>query len=96
MIWIGVREWFSYALNRNHAPIEKFGEYHRNIIIIISIVVILNYIIGGWSIRDLPKIQLMLISIHEVTKGNIMKVVLGIRIVEYFWVTQNIGLGCFW
>ena len=92
IIWIGVREYLSYIHRRKFAPLGKVDEYHRSITIIISMVVLVNYINLGWSIRGVTKIKLMGTSLYEVTKGNIMKVDMGRILMWCFCVNQNGGI----
>ena len=61
-------------------PIGKVGEYHRSVTLIIIIMVIINYIIFGWSIGGITEIKLMGTSLYELTKGNIMKADIGRRL----------------
>ena len=56
-------------------------------------LVFVNYIIGGCSIRISTKIKLMGAIIYKVTNGNIMKFYMRRRIMGCYKMTQNGGLG---
>ena len=74
----------------------KVDEYHRTITILISMKVFSGYIIFVWSVKGAIKTKLMGTGLYDITKGNIMKIVMNKRIMGWFIVTQNGGLGCFW
>ena len=54
-----------------------------------------DYIIVGWSIRGINKIKLMVTSLYEIPNGNIMKLDMGTRLMGCFCFTPNGGLGRF-
>ena len=59
-------------------------------------MVLFNYIIFGWSIRGVTKIELIGTSLYEVTKSNTTQVDMCRRLVGCFRVTKNGGHVCFW
>ena len=79
--WIGVRELLYYTHRIELVHFGKVGGYHRSITIIISMMVLVNYIIVGWSIGGFTKIKLTGTSPYEFTNGNIMKV----KLLEVLW-----------
>ena len=84
IIWIGVREQLSYINRRNVVPLGKVGEYHRSIKIIISMMVLVNLITIGWSIRGVTK-KLTGTNLYYVTKVNITKVDMGRSLMGSFF-----------
>ena len=94
-IWIGVREYLSYILRIDFVPLGNYGKYDRSIPIIISIMVLINNIIVGWSIRGVTKINLIVTRLYEITKGNITEFDMGRRLMGCLCVTQNGDLGWF-
>ena len=55
-------------------------------------MVIVNWIIFGWSIMSVTKTKLMGTIIYDVTKGSIIKVDMGRSLMGCFSVTRNCGL----